>query len=89
MYKVRLIRRHFFSKFSLAHLAMSIRDYLRCQLPTLFSVLLVVYFLIAPAKAASQDLPRPADPFADPKKDPYNPLKYIASNALTGVAFCE
>ncbi|TFK43477.1 RTA1-like protein [Crucibulum laeve] len=31
-------------------------------------------------------LPRP-DPFADPRHDPYNPLKYIASNALTAVAF--
>lgn len=35
------------------------------------------------------DLPRPADPFADPKHDPYNPLKYITSNALTGISFCE
>ncbi|KAF8076467.1 RTA1-like protein [Lyophyllum atratum] len=33
------------------------------------------------------DLPHPSDPFADPKHDPYNPLKYIASNALTAVAF--
>ncbi|THV08489.1 RTA1-like protein [Dendrothele bispora CBS 962.96] len=32
-------------------------------------------------------LPRPADPFADPRHDPYNPLKYIASNALTAIAF--
>ncbi|KAH7917425.1 RTA1-domain-containing protein [Leucogyrophana mollusca] len=29
----------------------------------------------------------PADPFLDPKDDPYNPLKYIASNTLTGIAF--
>lgn len=35
------------------------------------------------------DLPRPADPYADPKHDPYNPLKYITSNALTGISFCE
>lgn len=27
------------------------------------------------------------DPFVDPKHDPYNPLKYIASNTLTGIAF--
>ncbi|GLB33878.1 putative RTA1 like protein [Lyophyllum shimeji] len=33
------------------------------------------------------DLPHPADPFADPKHDPYNPLKYIASNALTATSF--
>jgi hypothetical protein len=35
------------------------------------------------------DLPRPADPYADPRHDPYNPLKYITSNALTGVSFCQ
>jgi len=31
--------------------------------------------------------PRPADPFADPRHDPFNPLKYIASNVLTAIAF--
>jgi hypothetical protein len=30
--------------------------------------------------------PRP-DPFADPKNDPYNPLRYIATNSLTATAF--
>lgn len=39
--------------------------------------------------ASQPTLPRPADPFADPRHDPYNPLKYIASNALTAVAFSE
>ncbi|KAF9035075.1 RTA1-like protein [Hymenopellis radicata] len=34
-------------------------------------------------------LPRPEDPFADPAHDPYNPLKYIASDVLTGIAFGE
>ena len=29
----------------------------------------------------------PADPWADPKNDPLNPLRYIASNTLTTVAF--
>ncbi|KAI0789774.1 RTA1 like protein-domain-containing protein [Abortiporus biennis] len=29
----------------------------------------------------------PADPFADPKNDPFNPLRYIASNSLTAVSF--
>ncbi|KAJ7490393.1 RTA1-like protein [Mycena galericulata] len=33
------------------------------------------------------NLPRPSNPFLDPKDDPYNPLKYIASNVLTAVAF--
>lgn len=31
--------------------------------------------------------PPKGDPFIDPKHDPWNPLKYIASNILTGVAF--
>ncbi|KAJ7591041.1 RTA1-like protein [Mycena floridula] len=30
---------------------------------------------------------RPEDPFADPKNDVFNPLRYIANNALTAVAF--
>jgi len=28
------------------------------------------------------------DPYLDPKDDPSNPLKYIASNSLTAVAIC-
>ncbi|KAH9482709.1 Protein RTA1 [Psilocybe cubensis] len=35
--------------------------------------------------AIKHNVPRP-DPFADPRHDPYNPLKYIASNTLTGIA---
>ncbi|KAF8529137.1 RTA1-like protein [Hysterangium stoloniferum] len=31
--------------------------------------------------------PRPANPFLSPSTDLYNPLRYIASNALTAVAF--
>ncbi|PPQ94007.1 hypothetical protein CVT25_009855 [Psilocybe cyanescens] len=51
------------------------------QLPSAF-----LYTLISCANAAMKhDLPRP-DPFADPRHDPYNPLKYIASNTLTGIA---
>ncbi|KIJ70507.1 hypothetical protein HYDPIDRAFT_105253 [Hydnomerulius pinastri MD-312] len=30
--------------------------------------------------------PPPANPYLDPKDDPYNILKYIASNTLTGIA---
>lgn len=37
--------------------------------------------------AVHTNLPRP-NPFIDPAHDPYNPLKYIASNTLTGIAFC-
>lgn len=54
--------------------------------------LCLLFFLsqLAPFTSAAQhtNLPRP-DPFADPKHDPYNPLKYIASNTLTAIAFCE
>lgn len=46
---------------------------------------LSVLALALPA-IATDVLPRPADPFADPKHDPYNPLKYIASDVLTGIA---
>lgn len=28
------------------------------------------------------------NPYLDPKDDPYNPLKYVASNTLTAVAIC-
>lgn len=31
--------------------------------------------------------PPPGDPYADPQNDPYNPLRYITSNALTGISF--
>jgi len=41
----------------------------------------------AVAQAKDGDLPRPEDPFKDPKNDPYNPLRYIASNTLTAIAF--
>ncbi|KAI0053561.1 RTA1-like protein [Auriscalpium vulgare] len=40
----------------------------------------------ADARGRDPNLPHPADPYADPKNDPYNPLGYIASNTLTGVA---
>ncbi|KJA30219.1 hypothetical protein HYPSUDRAFT_125712 [Hypholoma sublateritium FD-334 SS-4] len=36
--------------------------------------------------AIHTNLPRP-NPFVDPAHDPYNPLKYIASNTLTAIAF--
>ncbi|KAI0063778.1 RTA1-like protein [Artomyces pyxidatus] len=40
----------------------------------------------ATAKVSGPTGPRPADPYADPKDDPYNPLGYITSNVLTTVA---
>ncbi|TFY68626.1 hypothetical protein EVG20_g3480 [Dentipellis fragilis] len=49
---------------------------------------LVLVIAAGPAFAAddSNKPPHVADPFADPKNDPYNPLRYIASNALTTIA---
>jgi len=43
--------------------------------------------IVSVMAARKTNLPRPADPFADPRHDPYNPLKYIASNTLTAIAF--
>ncbi|TFK55933.1 RTA1-like protein [Heliocybe sulcata] len=50
-------------------------------------VLLAAVLLVAPASAKAPTIPRPADPFADPKDDVYNPLRYIANNTLTAIAF--
>ncbi|KAI0254690.1 RTA1 like protein-domain-containing protein [Lactifluus subvellereus] len=54
--------------------------------PALLLVFLSASNLHAAAKHSAGQ-PRPADPFLDPKDDPYNPLGYIASNTLTGIAF--
>jgi hypothetical protein len=48
---------------------------------------LLPLFLTLVTDAKDITLPRPEDPFKDPKHDPYNPLRYIASNTLTGIAF--
>ncbi|KAJ7240330.1 RTA1-like protein [Mycena haematopus] len=49
---------------------------------------LVLLLAVSAVQAARQkNLPRPTDPFADPKDDPYNPLRYIASNVLTAIGF--
>jgi hypothetical protein len=51
---------------------------------SLFGLLFVAVLVQA---APKKTLPRPSDPFLDPKNDPYNPLRYIASNVLTAIAF--
>lgn len=56
---------------------------------TRLASLLCLVALAVPAVAKGVQLPCAADPFLDPKADPCNPLKYIASNALTAVAFSE
>lgn len=60
------------------------------SLPAFLSILSILVIAL-PVVAAADDprLSIPTDPFADPRNDPFNPLKYITSNALTGVAVCE
>lgn len=53
----------------------------------LYVLPLVLALYSASVDAKGPTLPRPADPFADPAHDPYNPLRYIASNVLTAIAF--
>lgn len=55
------------------------------------SICLLLLILASPALSSKVGPAPPptADPFADPKHDPNNPLKYIASNVLTGIAFSE
>ncbi|KAF5390673.1 hypothetical protein D9757_002745 [Collybiopsis confluens] len=52
-----------------------------------FGLFWVLSLALSVYAAKKTDLPRPADPFADPRHDPYNPLRYIASNILTGISF--
>ncbi|CAK5275395.1 unnamed protein product [Mycena citricolor] len=57
-------------------------------MPATGLLLLSTLFPIAQVFAAPKgNIPRPADPFLDPKHDVFNPLRYIASNVLTGIAF--
>ncbi|KAF9567335.1 RTA1-like protein [Agrocybe pediades] len=52
-----------------------------------FHCLSFLLFYICPIALGKQARPPTADPFADPAHDPNNPLRYIASNTLTGIAF--
>lgn len=58
-------------------------------LATSLAAILCLIALAVPSSAKGVQLPCAADPFADPQADPCNPLKYVASNSLTGVAFSE
>lgn len=49
----------------------------------LFPCLLAVAVVVALPTVTT---PKPADPFADPAHDPYNPLKYIPNDVLSGVS---
>ncbi|KAJ3485770.1 hypothetical protein NLI96_g4730 [Meripilus lineatus] len=57
---------------------------------TPFLPLLACFLFLAEAPSAfaqsSEAPPRPADPYADPANDPYNILRYIASNTLAAIA---
>ncbi|KZO94796.1 RTA1-domain-containing protein [Calocera viscosa TUFC12733] len=47
----------------------------------------IAALILLPLTVSALDYPYPIpDPFADPANDPYNPLRYIPSNALTGVS---
>lgn len=51
---------------------------------------LLIYILSCSLSSAASEVPNPPgpiDPFLDPKDDPNNPLGYITSNTLTGIAF--
>lgn len=53
----------------------------------LLANLLCLLVITVPSAAQSPNLSCSTHPFADPKDDPCNFLKYIASNVLTSVAF--
>jgi len=50
-------------------------------------VYVAVLALMVPAADSQTVVGPPSNPFLNPKNDPYNPLRYIASNTLTAVAF--
>jgi len=54
---------------------------------SVFTWTLVLLSSASLALAQNQLPPRPADPYADPANDIYNPLRYIASNVLTAISF--
>ena len=50
-------------------------------------VCVAILALMTPVWGSQTAVGPPANPFLDPKNDPYNPLRYIASNTLTAIAF--
>jgi hypothetical protein len=53
------------------------------SLSSVLSIFLLALGTVVDARKIN--VPRP-NPFVDPRHDPYNPLKYIASNTLTAIA---
>ncbi|KAF8138532.1 RTA1-like protein [Boletus edulis] len=51
------------------------------------SILVAILALMTPIVDGQTVIGPPANPFLDPKDDPYNPLRYITSNTLTAIAF--
>jgi len=57
-------------------------------IPSLLLLFLAPSSLVGFALARQPNTPPPpSNPYLDPKDDPYNPLRYIASNTLTAIAF--
>lgn len=58
---------------------------------TMFQTVSLVFLAFVGLVAAQSrhGLQPPADPFADPKHDVFNPLRYIASDALSGMGVGE
>lgn len=62
----------------------------RSWIPSVSHCALSLLFIAQSVYAASRhDFPPPADPYADPKNDPYNPLRYITSNTLSAIGVGE
>ncbi|KAG6824680.1 hypothetical protein H0H93_001665, partial [Arthromyces matolae] len=51
-------------------------------------VMMAHWQLVQVNASLTSSVPAGYDPYADPKNDPNNPLKYITTNSLTTVAFC-
>lgn len=56
---------------------------------TFFFCILPLLVAASTTYAQKSSPPHLSDPYADPANDPYNPLRYIASDTLTGISFSE
>ncbi|KAG6837420.1 hypothetical protein H0H93_009514 [Arthromyces matolae] len=61
--------------------------FLRSQTSAPLLAIICSLFLTPAGAIIHHTVPHPANPYLDPKNDPYNPLRYITSNVLTAVAF--
>ncbi|KAG6807945.1 hypothetical protein H0H93_000796, partial [Arthromyces matolae] len=64
------------------------RGPLRSIIASLLGFVTVTHWQLVQVNASlTSSAPAGYDPYADPKNDPNNPLKYITTNSLTTVAF--